>query len=152
MPNFTIYTAVFFQFLSLQDLLWLMASFVFWKNWVYSAMQWSPDSAKCFGPCLILSLQIALLVLSRCFRDIWLKTLQKNGPKTLVSSTRYLQQMLKTHQYFVGAKQEKICMLTIQTVLRESPKDTNPDEVWCQIVLRDCSGTDADDPRKNQSI
>lgn len=106
-PNFTIYTAVFFEFLSLQAFLCLMTSFVFQKNWVYSAMQWSPDSAKCLVPCLSLSLQIALLVLSRCFRDAWLKSLQKNGPKTLGSSTRYLQKMLKTHQYFIGIKQEK---------------------------------------------
>lgn len=152
MPNFTIYTAFLFEFLFLQDLLWLMASFVYQKIWVYSAMQWSPDSAKCLGPCLILSLWTALLVLSRCFRDIWLKTFQKNGPKTLVSSARYLQKMPKTHQYFIGAKQEKICMLTSLTVLRESPKDTNADQVWCEIALRDCSGTNADDPLKSQSI
>lgn len=50
------YAAVFFELLSLQD---LMASFAFQKNWVYNVLQWSPDSAKCLSPCLILSLQIA---------------------------------------------------------------------------------------------
>lgn len=67
MPDFTIYAAVFFELLSLQD---LMASFAFQKNWVYNVLQWSPDSAKCLSPCLILCLQIALLVPSRYFRDV----------------------------------------------------------------------------------
>lgn len=67
MPDFTIYAAVFFELLSLQD---PMASFAFQKNWVYDVLQWSPDSAKCLSPCLILCLQIALLVPSRYFRDV----------------------------------------------------------------------------------
>lgn len=67
MPDFTIYAAVFFELLSLQD---LMASFAFQKSWVYNVLQWIPDSAKCLSPCLILCLQIALLVPSRYFRDV----------------------------------------------------------------------------------
>lgn len=67
MPEFTIYAAVSFELLSLQD---PVASFAFQKNWVYNALQWSPDSAKCLSPCLILCLQIALLVPWRYFRDV----------------------------------------------------------------------------------
>lgn len=63
MPQFTIYAAVSFELLSLQD---PVASFAFQKNWVYNVLQWSPDSAKC----LILCLQIALLVPWRYFRDV----------------------------------------------------------------------------------
>jgi len=57
------------------------------------------------------------------------KDFAEKGHKALVSSTRYLQKMQKTYQYLTGTKQEKIRVLTILTVLRESPKDTNPDEV-----------------------
>lgn len=66
MLDFTVHPALFLELLSLLDLLCPMTSFAFQMNSVHSAMQWSPDAAKCFGPCLIWSPQIALLVLSVC--------------------------------------------------------------------------------------
>lgn len=121
MLNFTAHPALFLELLSLLDLLCPMTSFAFQMNSVYSAMQWSPDSAKCFGPCLILSPQIALLVLSVC-RGCTSEDTAEKWSKNFGQLQKYLQKMTKTHQCLKGTEEERIHVLTELTVLWESPE------------------------------